>query len=670
MIDTHDLTAVAPGGNTEKPDQPPDLAKLKRYFTESEQLTLEARSNSLRAIDYYDTDQFTREELVRLRERGQPAIVINRIKPAINGIIGVTEKGRSDPRAWPRNPDDNDSADAATDVLRYIADYNRFKRVKQDCFKDMLVPGTMAALVGVDGDAQVTITQVRWEEFFHDARARRPDFKDARYLGIAKWMYADDVTALYPDQASEIARAVDNSPGGGIVPDQSFQDRPLNGPGTGGAWIDPKQRRLLVVEVYYRDGGWRRAVYTGMDVLEYGPSPYLDHKGRPDCPIEAHSAYVRRDNGRYGAVWDMIGPQDEINKRRSKSVHLLSTTRIQVKDPSAIDVDADVARREAARPDGVIPYGWGLAPNVAEFQGNMEMMAEAKAEIERMGPNPAVLGRSEQDQSGRAMMARQQSGLTELANLYGALEDWELRIYRQCWARAKQFWKAPQFIRVTDDENAPKFVGLNQPIPGGPPTIGADPATGMPVLMPGVLGYKNAVAEMDVDIEVDVQQDVGSLQAEAFSEIINLVKLSPVYQQQVNLATLIQLSPIQHKRQVLDQIKEASAGQQADQAQQKQIAAQHALAQIAKTQSEAQHNTAAGTATMLNALSEAHAVHNDHAAAGFQAGIAQARHDQAQAVTQQQMQQQPRQQPGAPGQAPPPGDPNQGQTGDPGMAGP
>jgi hypothetical protein len=142
----------------------PDLTRLKRYFTESEQLTFAARSNSLRAIDYYDSDQFDREELLKLSERGQPAIVINRIKPAINGVIGVTERARSDPRAWPRNPGNDDAADAATDILRYIADFNRFKRLKQDCFKDLLVPGTMAALVGVDGDSQVTITQVRWEE--------------------------------------------------------------------------------------------------------------------------------------------------------------------------------------------------------------------------------------------------------------------------------------------------------------------------------------------------------------------------------------------------------------------------------------------------------------------------------------------------------------------------
>jgi len=612
----------------------PDLARMKRYFTEAELLTQESRKNSLTAIDYYDSDQFTREEISKLRDRGQPAIVINRIKPAINGIIGVTERGRSDPRAWPRNPGDTDSADAATDVLRYIADFNRFKRLKQDCFKDLLVPGAMAALVGADEDAQVTITQIRWEEFFYDARSRRNDFKDARYLGIAKWMYADDASAMYPDHQGMIDATVENGGSGGVVPDESFQDRPLNGPGTGGAWVDPKQRRLLVVEIYYREGGWKRCVFTGTGVLDAGDSPYLDHKGRPDCPIEAMSAYVRRDNGRYGAVWDMIGPQDEINKRRSKSVHELSTSRIEVKDPSAIDVDADVARREAARPDGVIPYGWAMSPNTAQFTGNMEMLAEAKSEIERMGPNPAVLGRSQNDASGRALLARQQSGLIELGNLYGALEDWELRIYRQCWARAKQFWTAPQFIRVTDDENAPKFVGLNQPVLG-PPVVGAHPQTGAAVLMPNVLGYRNAVAEMDVDIEVDTQPDVGTIQQEAFNEMLDLVKMSPVYQQQVSLKQLIMLSPIPHKRSVIDAIDEASQGQQAAQAAKDQIGRATEAAKIGETQAKAGLHKAAAFAHVSNALTEAHAMHADHAVAGLEAGVSAAQAEQAQGAVEE-----------------------------------
>ena len=600
---------------------PPDLARLKLYFTESQQLTQAARRNSLTALDYYDSDQFSRAELAELDRRGQPAIIINRIKPAINAIIGVTERGRSDPRCWPRGPRDVEAADAATDILRFVADANRFRRTRQDCFKDLLVPGTMAALIGVDGDLQVTVTQIRWEEFFHDGRSRRPDFKDARYLGVAKWMYADDALALYPERGREIELTVQNGAGGGILPDPSYEDRPLIGPGTGGAWTDPKQRRLLVVEIYYRDNGWKRAVYTGTDILEYGPSPYLDHRGRPDCPIEAMSAYVKRDNSRYGAVWDMIGPQDEINKRRSKSVHELSVSRLEARDVTAIDTDADVARQEASRPDGVIPPGWGLAPNTANFQGNLELMSEAKAELERMGPSPAMLGRTERDASGRALLARQQSGLVELANLYGALEDWELRVYRQCWGRVKQYWTAPQFIRVTDDEDAPRFVGLNQPIASP-----ASPAPGEP--QAGVLGYHNLVAEMDVDIEIDSQPDAGAIASEQFSDLISLVKMSPAYQQQAPLSLLIQLSTIPHKRALLDQIKQAAAAQSQAQAQQQAVAQQHAAAQIDRTRSEAGRNAAEGFARSLDALTYARDTREGRSAAEPMTGVGAQEADQ------------------------------------------
>ena len=587
-----------------------ELARLKSYFAEAQSMSQEWRQRSLVAIDYYDSDQFTREELHALNARGQPAITVNRIKPAINSIIGVTERGRSDPRAWPRNPVDGFAADTATDVLRYIADFNRFKRLKQDCFRDLLVPGSCAALVGVDQDSQVTITQVRWEEFFHDPRSRRQDFRDARFLGVAKWMYADDAEALYPENAAQIAATLESASSGGLNADPSYQDRPFHG-ALASAWIDAKQRRLMVVEMYLKSGGeWRRCVFTGSDLLEDGASPYLDDRGRPTCPIEAMSAYVKRDNARYGAVWDMIGPQDEINKRRSKSVHLLSTTRIEVRDQQAIDVDADVARREASRPDGVIPFGWGLAPNTVEFQGNMEMLQEAKSEIERMGPSPAMLGRSNDDSSGRALLARQQSGLTELGVLYGALEDWELRIYRQCWARAKQFWRAPQFIRVVDDENAPKFVGLNQPITH--PTTGA------------VLGYANRIGEMDVDIEVDVQPDTGTIQQEAFIELLQLVGSSPIYQQQAPLSTLIQLSPIPHKRAVLDAIKQASDFQSDAARQLQQVAQAAGEAKIAELSARTRLHGANGFTKTIDSLNHAHEVHADGVARGFEAGVASA----------------------------------------------
>ena len=581
-----------------------DLDKLKRYFSESAYKTKDAREASLVALDFYDSDQYPATELRVLHTRKQPPVVINRIKPAINGIIGVIERGRSDPRAWPRNPGSDEAADVATDVLRFVADFNRFKRLKQDCFLDMLVPGTCAALIGVDDEKQVTITQVRWEELFFDPQSRRADFKDGRYLGVAKWMYADDLSGLYPAHAQDIDAASNVNAGMGLnAGDESFLDRPLAYSGMAG-WVDAKQRRLMVVEMYYRENGWKRCVFIGSTVLDEGESPYLDHKGEADCPIEAMSAYVKRDNSRYGAVHDMIDLQREINKRRSKALHLLTVSRVQLKNPQFAQTDLDAVREEAARPDGVLPAGYEMAANIAELQGNLELLQEAKGELERMGPSPAVLGRNEHDDSGRALLARQQSGLIELANLYGALEDWELRVYRQCWSRVKQYWTAPQFIRVTDDENAPRFVGLNQPVLGAP-MVGAHPETGMPRIERPVLGYTNAVAEMDVDIEIDATPDSATVQQEAFGEILKLVGMSPIYQQQVSLKQLIQLSPIPHKRSVLDAVAAGEEAAARNNAQASALQAAHLQAKTHQAQAGALEHAASGQAKLIDALTYA-----------------------------------------------------------------
>jgi hypothetical protein len=82
-------------------------------------------------------------------------------------------------------------------------------------------------------------------------------------------------------------------------------------------------------------------------------------------------------------------------------------------------------------------------------------------------------------------------------------------MYRAMWNRCKQFWTAPDYIRVTDDEGSPQFIGINQPIPGPPQVVMGE--GGMPQIQPSVLGYDNALAELDVDIVLDVVPDTAAL---------------------------------------------------------------------------------------------------------------------------------------------------------------
>lgn len=588
----------------------------RKKFDDYRSVTEDNRLRNCKATDYYHGEQLTSDEKQQLAERGQPDIVVNRLRVAINGILGVTARARSDPRCWPRTPKDEDSADVATDALRYIKQRNRFDYTRVSLFHDILVPGTAAVITIVNADRDIEFQQIRWEEFFIDPRSRREDGKDATYMGIAKWMYADDVARIYPSFKIDTIETMSTGVGG--IVDESFEDRPRDA----GQWLDRRNRRVMIVEMYHKyQGKWWKCVFYGGGILEEVVSPYKDEKGRPTNPIECCSAYVDRNNNRYGPAQDMIPIQDEVNKRRSKLLWLITASQIQARDPSAIEVDADTARKEAARPDGVLPFGWEKVPTTDMAQGQMQLLAESKAELERFGPNPAVLGRQGADTSGRALLARQQAGLVELAILFDRLEDLELRCYRQAWARAKQFWTFPMWLRITDDIEAPRFLGIN--MPKGPQMV--DPQTGQPAVdsqtgkpvegepqfdLTGqsIFGYKNTVAEMDVDIIIDTAPETATIMQEQLKDLIDMVGSNPTYAAQVPFEVFIEMTPLPKKRELISRIREyASQQQQAQQAQaQQQMAAemQKAMAQVRELLSKGDLNEAQA----LLARAEAHAV--------------------------------------------------------------
>jgi hypothetical protein len=391
-------------------------------------------------------------------------------------------------------------------------------------------------------------------------------------MGVAKWQYADDVIRMYPDAKTDVEGSLTDS---GALIDDLNQDRPQDASSTV-SWVDKKKRRVMVVEMYHREGSeWRRCVFHSGGTLAYGVSPYVDDKKRPCNPIVAQSCYIDRDNNRYGIVRDMRGPQDEINKRRSKLLHLINASQIQAVDPSAVEVDSGTARKEAARPDGVIPYGWQKVPTTDMAAGQANLLVEAKMEIERIGPNPAVLGREGENASGRANLVRQQAGLTEQAIVYGGVEIWELRVYEQMWNRARQFWTAPQYVRVTDDEGAPQFVGINQPKVAQDPMTGqpmADPMTGQPV----ILGYENSLAEMDVDIILDTTPNTANVAQEQFAVMAELAK---VYgPQAVPFELMVSLSSLPGKREIMDKMK--SKADESGQAQQQVVQLQQQMVEL------------------------------------------------------------------------------------------
>lgn len=529
-----------------KPEAGEDGAeRIRKMVREYLDTMEEARDRSALARDYYDGKQWTREEIATLKQRGQPPIVFNRIKRKVDSILGVERNRRTDPKAYPRTPRDEQSADIVTQALRFVSDQTRLNNIFSGAFECGMIEGAGAAEVIMDGPEDIRVNLIPWDEFIFDPRSSRHDFSDARYLGVLKWMDADDAIALYPDKGKEIEAGITGSEKA-FVADQSVDDKPSSG-----TWIDRKRKRVQVCQLYYKAGAEHNyAVVVGSTLVMDGPSYYLDEKGKTVCPIEAFSAYVDRENARYGVVHDMRGPQDEINHRRSKAVHFLHSRRVMAQQGAVADVGQ--AKREIARPDGwvevVDPQAVQVLDTAQETTGNLNMLQEAKAEIDLLGPNNALQGKGTEGESGRAIIAQQQAGLAELAPLYDRFNDFKLRVYRATWARIKQFWKAPKWVRITDDEQATQFIGLNQ--------VQVDPMTGQPQV-------QNAVAQMDVDVILETGPDTVTLQSEEFEQLAQimpqLATLPPPY-----ALALIEASslPAQRKKKMTELL--SGQGQQQD----------------------------------------------------------------------------------------------------------
>lgn len=593
------------------------LAQLISDFEAAEEASRDARAEAEHSRDYYDGLQLSATERAELEKRGQPPIIINRIKRKIDYLLGHERATRTDPKAYPRTQQHEGAAEAATDALRYCCEQQYFDVKRSAVWENMMVEGFGAVEVSAEknskGEINPKITQVPWDRLFFDPHSRRPDFSDARYLGIVIWQDEDEALESWPDAAGIISSMIDTS-----SLSDTYDDRPKDG-----LWCDKRRRRIRVVQMYYlKNGVWYLCFFTKGGLLrESEPVPFVDEEGRPECPLIMQSAYIDRDNDRYGVVREMIGPQDEINKRRSKALHLISVRQTLGEQGAVQDVAA--MKRELAKPDGHVEIAPGMrfekldTSDMAMAQFNL--LTESKQEIDLIGPNAAMTGKDDKAPSGRAILASQQGGTIELGPLSDALRQWQQRVYRQIWNRIRQFWQAEKWVRVTDDEQKLKWVGLNKPLTLRE-QIAEDPEMQQQIeqqraqveqtapqmlqqfdmelnqALDQVVDIKNNVAEMDVDITLLDAPDTVTLMAEQFEQLAQMagngVPIPP--------DVLIEASSLRNKKQLLDRMKgntEDPAAQaqqqqaaQAAQLQQAELEAKIQLlqAQAAKAQADAQ----------------------------------------------------------------------------------
>jgi hypothetical protein len=552
---------------TEADDLDDRICEFRDYATS----TISSRALAEQCRDYKNGKQLSDEERKALKKRKQPPVIDNKIQDKCDTLIGIEQQTRTDPKAYPRTPDHDEAADAATDALRYVKDDNAFTEVTTAAYDNLMVEGLCAGEVIVEKRKgkfpKVKMNRIPWDRTYYDPHSSELDYSDAGYKGFFTWMYADKAESLWPskkDVISESWAGTESTEG------STFDDKPRF------AVMSGKRKRIQVFTTYfYKSDKWMRAVWCSGGYLE-GPeiSNYKDEDGQPDCCIELQAVYKDRDGNPFGAVQRWLDLQDAHNKRHSKMLHLLNTKQMHVEKGAFPDINK--ARAELHKPDGVIEYTPGMkseiVTNLEMAQGQFQLLQYTDAQLSSTGPNAALMGQTG-DISGKAKQLDQQAGSLMTAPLANAHRSWKLRMYRKAWNRVRQYWTGEMWVRVTDDEDKVKFVGLNQPVLQGdllaeqlkndprPPEekaallqqIAADPQMQQPVMDGGKPKLKNNVATMDVDIIIDEAPDTITVQAEEFDKLVRLAESGSV---QIPGKALITASGLrsQTKKLILDQM--------------------------------------------------------------------------------------------------------------------
>lgn len=506
----------------EKPSSPldgPNAQHLHRRLMAMYEDELERQSENRidMAIDadFYDSIQWRADDAQTLKDRGQVPLVYNVLAASVNWVLGTEKRGRTDYRVLPRRKDAAKPAQRKTELLKYLSDVNMSPFNRSDAFEDAVKVGVgwlEACVQDEDGGEPVCDRYVSWREMLYDSAGNDKGLKDCRYVIRSKWLDLDVAEAYFPDRTGTLRQSAagNNNYGLDRLGDEPMDSRENDNLGYASirSAVDGIRReRVRVIEI------WFKKPVTGMRMVggEFAgevfdpenPAPGHQHsidqgKGVPeqktmmrmhvalmcdagllyldqspyrhnDFPFTPIWCYRRdRDNLPYGIIRPVRDVQEDINKRASKALYILSTNKMLL-EKGAVD-DLEEFAEEAARPDAILEYnkGYKIEMNVDRelAPAHLQIMSQSITMIQTLtGVTDESMGRTTNATSGIAIGRRQEQGAMTTAGIFDNLR-FAVQIHGQkTLSLVEQFFTEEKSFRITNSRGVPDYITVNDDLP-------------------------------------------------------------------------------------------------------------------------------------------------------------------------------------------------------------
>ncbi len=587
-----DLTAGAGDDSGVDPLDSEDMvhlhSRLMNYYTEELDRQEDNRAQMALDHDFYDGLQWTAEDAQALRERGQAPMVLNVISQSINWVLGSEKRGRTDWKVLPRRKEDGKPAERKTQLLKYLNDANDTTFHVSRAFEDAVIAGLgwMEDGVQEESDAEPIYSRYEdWRNMLWDSAATELDLSDARYISRSKWIDLDVITRLFPNRAGMLqASAGDMMRAGG---NYATGDEPMDDIETDRAWsggfgsTGTGRQRVRVIEFWFMlptnvarlkggtfsgdifdasDSRHQRslaeegasttdrtsmrmhcAVMTSAGLLWFGESPYR-HNRYPFTPVWGYR--YGRNKLPYGIVRGLRDLQEDINKRWSKALYILSSNKT-IMDEGAVS-NMQEFLDEVSRPNGVIQKkkGYDLTINADRELGpeHLQLMQTGIAMVQQVsGVTDELMGRSTNAKSGVAIQARQNQGQLSTSKLFDNLRYSKKQQGEKQLSLIEQFMTEQKQFRITNMRGTPEYVTVNDGLP------------------------ENDIAHTKADFVIGEADWRATMRQAATDQLVDMLSKMPPQVAMVLLDLLVESMDIENRDEIVRRIRQINGQRDPDQ---------------------------------------------------------------------------------------------------------
>lgn len=527
--------------------------------------------------------QWTEEEIELLRRRNQPAIVYNQIAPLRRHVISLFEAMKRTITVLPRSSNDTDKAWMMAQVINAIFDVNNVdsKRlwIARDAFDTGIGWWTVQRGQLLTKDP-IEVDYVPWDEMIWDVSAKRMDLDDAAFVARIKWLPMETVRSAFPEYRKAIEECLNNPQWGDNIGGDSIPRVDSYGRVSSRTpWADMTRDMVQVME-------WWEYRYEQMPCLVSGDMlvpfdedlhgtlvangaqlvdapvrvPYILFICGPWVLFEGRTHYRHFnfpfvpvvfdwDDANHvprGLVADLIDPQDEVNKRRSKAIHFLNMNQV-VMDEGAVS-NVDELREELADPEGIIikrpNRNFEVLRNLELAKGHFEMMVEALNEIRTVsGVFQDAVGQPTNARTGAAIQARQQGTQTSLVFFFSNMMQGERKMATMAMDLVRQFYRAPRVFRITDERGQAAFIELNKPV--------QDPLTGEVIV-------ENSLQSLQADLVVAYRAPMATERQAMAQHVTEVMKAAPPQVQSALIDLWLDLMDVPRKDEIRQRMAAAA----------------------------------------------------------------------------------------------------------------